>query len=151
MSTAAGKSGGRLRDLAFTAALCSHVLAWAVFVLLVFVPIYQGESVTAIPAGATPRPPEQFTATFIEVNGWGVLPIVLAPVAISGVGLLGVMLAGPGLVWRRAPLGVSALLLLGFCIAGSYSIGVFYLPAALAMAVSGAVSLGQRRESTGNP
>ena len=66
---------------------------------------------------------------------------------MSGAGLLGVILVGPGRVLRRAPLGISALLLLGFCIAGSFSIGMFYLPAALAMAVSGAVSFGQRRES----
>ena len=134
------------RDLAFTAALFSHLLAWVAFVLLVFVPFYQGESVTATPLGAIPSQPVQLTATLIEVNGWSVLPFVLAPVAISGVGLLGVILAGPGQVWRRAPLGISTLLLLGFCIAGSLSIGVFYLPAALAMAVSAGIGLSQRRQ-----
>ena len=136
-----------MRDLAFTAASCSHLLAWVAFALLVFVPFYQGESVTATSAGATPSQPLQVTATLIEVNGWSVLPFVLAPVAISGAGLLGVILVGPGMILRRAPLGASALLLLGFCIAGSFSIGMFYLPAALAMAVSAGVSLSQRRES----
>ena len=139
------------RDLALTAASISHLLAWVAFVLLVFVPVYSGASVTVTPAGAIPSQPVQATATFIEVNGWGVLPFILVPVAISGAGLLGVILVGPGRVLRRAPLGISTLLLLGFCIASSYSIGIFYLPAALAMAVSGAVSLGQRRESAGNP
>jgi len=138
--------GMRLRDLAFTAASCSHLLAWVAFVLLVFVPIYQSESVAAVPEGAGPSQPGRVTATLIGVNGWSVLPIVLAPVAISGAGLLGVILVGPGRALRRAPLGISTLLLLGFCIAGSFSIGLFYLPAALAMAVSGAVSFGQRRE-----
>lgn len=165
MSTAAGKSKGRLRDLAFMAASCSHLLAWIAFAILVFVPIYQGESVSATSSAATSGTassgtatsgelirgqPEQvtttLTATLLEVNGWSVLPFVLAPVAISGAGLLGVILGGRGRVLRRAPLGISALLLLGFFIAGSLSIGMFYLPAALAMAVSWAVSLGQRRE-----
>ena len=141
--------------MAFTAALCSHVLAWIAFVVLVFVPVYQGVSITATSATATsgeiiPNPPTQSTATLIEVNGWSVLPIVLAPVAISGAGLLAVMLAVPGSVLRRAPLGISALLLLGFCIAGSFSIGMFYLPAALAMAVSGAVSFIQRTARSGS-
>ena len=146
MSDAAGTRGLNLRDLALSAASISHLLAWVAFVLLVFAPFYHGASVTATAPGAIPSQPVQATATFIEVNGWGVLPIVLTPVAISGVGLLGVILAGPGLVWRRAPLGVSTLLLLGFCIVGRLSIGVLYLPAALAMALAGAVSLGQRKE-----
>ena len=88
--------------------------------------------------------------TLIEVNGWSAFPIVLAPVAVSGAGLLGVILVGPGRALRRAPLGISALLLLGFCIAGSFSIGMFYLPAALAMAVSAAIGLSQRRERAVN-
>ena len=138
-----------LRDLALTAASISHLLAWVAVVLLVFVPVYSGASATATSAGAIPSQPVQATATFIEVNGWGVLPFILVPVAISGAGLLGVILVGPGRVLRRAPLGISALLLLGFFIAGSLSIGIFYLPAALAMAVSWAISLGQRRERAG--
>ena len=151
MAIAVGKGSRRLRDFAFTAALCSHVLAWVAVVLLELAPLYQGVSVTATSATATsgeisPNPPVQATATLIEVNGWSVLPFILAPVAISGAGLLGVILVGRGRVLRRAPLGISALLLLGFVIAGSLSIGMFYLPAALAMAVSWAVSLGQRRE-----
>ncbi|PKB64095.1 MAG: hypothetical protein BZY80_04165 [SAR202 cluster bacterium Io17-Chloro-G2] len=137
--------------MALTAALCSHLLAWVAFGLLVFAPFYQGESVTATPAEAVPSQPVQTTATLIEINGWGVIPIVLAPVVISGAGLLGVIFAGPGLVWRRAPLGLATLLLLGFCVAGAFSIGMFYLPAALAMAVSAAVGLIQRRVSAVNP
>lgn len=150
--------------MAFMAASCSHLLAWIAFALLVFVPIYQGESVSPTPSATSGAAnsgtansgeiirsqPEQvtttLTATLLEVNGWSMLPFVLAPVAFSGAGLLGVILAGRGRVLRRAPLGISALLLLGFFIAGSLSIGMFYLPAALAMAVSWAISLGQRRE-----
>ena len=140
-----GMVNRKFRDLAFTAALCSHLLAWIALAVLVFVPIYQGETVAAIPEGGIPSQPVRATATLIEVNGWSVLPIVLAPVVISGAGMLGVILAGPGLVWRRAPLGIAALLLLGICVAGAFSIGMFYLPAALAMAVSAGIGLNQRR------
>ncbi len=130
------------------AALCCHGLAWSAFVLLIFVPFYQGESITATPGGTNPTQPVESTATLIAVNGWGVVPIVLAPVAISGVGLLGLTLAVSGSLQRRITLGFSALLLLGFCIAGSFSIGMFYLPAALAMAVSAAIGFIQRKEKT---
>jgi len=149
-----------LKDLAFMAASCSHVLAWVAFAVLAFVPVYQGVEVTPTvsrPRGATAAPrelvrtePEQVTtyttSTLIEVNGWGVLPIILFPVAFSGAGLMGVIVVVRGRVLRRIPLGISALLLLAFCIAGSSSIGIFYLPAALAMSVSAAIGLIQRRE-----
>ena len=99
--------------------------------------------------------PEQVTtyttSTLIEVNGWGVLATILVPVAFSGAGLVGVILVARGRVLRRIPLGISALLLLAFCIAGSFSIGMFYLPAALAMVVAAAIGLNQRRESTAVP
>ena len=148
--------------MAFTAASCSHVLAWVAFAVLAFVPVYQGVQVTETvsrPPGATAAPRELVrsnleqvttytTSTLIEVNGWGVLPIIMVPVAFSAAGLMGVILVGSGRVLRRIPLGISALLLLGFCIAGSFSIGLFYLPAALAMVVSAAIGLNQRREST---
>ena len=146
-------------------ASCSHVLAWVAFAVLAFAPVYQGASVTATasrPPGVTADPretvrsePKQVTtfttSTLIEVNGWGVLPIILVPVAFSGAGLMGVILVARGRVLRRIPLGISAFLLLAFCVAGSYSIGMFYLPAALAMVVSAAIGLNQRRESTAVP
>ena len=135
-----------LGDRALTAALVSHALAWVAVVLLVFMPFYRGESATATPKGAIPGEVVQSTATLIEVNGWGVLPILLVPVVISGIGLLAALVAGRGLILRRAPLVIAGLLLMGFCIAGSFTIGMFYLPAALAMAVSGAASFVQRRE-----
>ena len=153
MANAAGEDKKRLRDLVFKAALCAHILAWVAFLVLAFAPVYQGVSVTATAASSTassgemvPSQPVRVTSTLIEVNGWYVLPIVVAPVAISGAGLLGVLLAVPGSVPRRLPLGLSALLLLGFCVAGSFSIGMFYLTAALAMGLSAALGLVQRRQ-----
>ena len=151
---------GLLKDLALAFGLCSHLLAWAAFIVLVFIPFYQGEAVTATspvanvdgPTASQPVPNQRVnsTATLFQVNGWSVLPIVLAPVLVSAIGLTGGLLSGPGRMLRRISLAIGALLLLGFCVAGSFSIGLFYLPAALAMTVAAVIGLIQRTAAPGN-
>ncbi len=125
----------------------AHGLAWIAGIWLALGPVYQGvsppvvvqsESVSpasgneaAIPVlddesgGETKR----FTATLIEQNGLWVLWLLLVPVLLTG----NVLRA----VWqnnaRNALLWGIALALLGLCVLAGYSIGVFYLPAALAL------------------
>ena len=86
----------------------------------------------------------QVTKTLIEVNGLSVvLPLLLTPVVLTGLALLAALLTGLGLANRKVLLWVSSVLLLGFCVVTIFSVGLFYLPAALALIVS--AILGSRR------
>ena len=114
----------------------AHVLAWVVVLGLVFGPVYQGVSVSAVAPGAPANVPTKTTATLIEVNGWSVLPILLVPAALTGWALLTILKTNAGQTRRRIIVWVASVLLLGFCILGSFSIGIFYLPSALALVLS---------------
>ncbi len=114
----------------------AHVLAWIVVLGMVFGPVYQGASVVPVAPGETPNEPTRTTATLIEVNGWGVLPILLVPAALTGLALLTILKTNSGHTRRRVLVWVPAVLLLGFCILGSFSIGILYLPSALALVLS---------------
>ena len=125
----------------------AHGLAWIAGIWLALGPVYQGvsppvvvqsESVSpasgneaAIPVlddesgGETKR----FTATLIEQNGLWVLWLLLVPVLQTGIVLRAVWQNNA----RNALLWGIALALLGLCVLAGYSIGVFYLPAALAL------------------
>jgi hypothetical protein len=66
-------------------------------------------------------------ATLLEVNGqWAMVPILL-PVVLALV---------PVMFPHRAIRIIAAVVLGGFTALGAFSIGLFYLPAALAMAVA---------------
>ena len=114
----------------------AHVLAWVVVLGLVFGPVYQGVSVSAAAPGAPANEPIKTTATLIEVNGWRVLPILLVPAALTGLALVTILKTNAGQTRRRVLVWAASILLLGFCILGSFSIGIFYLPSALALVVS---------------
>ena len=126
----------------------AHVLAWVVVLWLVFGPIYQAESVTAAVPGAPANEPTKTTATLIEVNGWRVLPILLVPAALTGLALVTVLKTNAGQTRRRVLVWAASVLLLGFCILGSFSIGIFYLPSALALVVSSILVSRSRRGAT---
>ena len=111
----------------------AHILAWVVVIGLVFGPVYQGVSVTASAPGAAANEPTKTTATLIEINGWGVLPILLVPAALTGLALVK---TNSGQTRHRMLVWVASVLLLGFCILGSFSIGIFYLPSALPLVFS---------------
>ena len=84
-------------------------------------------------------------AAFIEVNGLSSLPLLLAPVLLTALAALVAMLIHAGLVRRGALVLASAILLLGFCAVGIFTIGMFFLPAAIALGFSGIIGLRQSR------
>ena len=135
------------RKATVVSAVVAHVLAWAAALWLAFGPLYQGESVALVTPNGVESEPTGFTATLIEVNGLRVLPLLMAPVALTGVALLAALVMTAGQVKRKVFLWVSAGLLLGFCAVGIFSIGLFYLPAALALAA--AAIKGSRRRVLG--
>ena len=70
-----------------------------------------------------------------------------SPVVMSVLALLAIAFAVPGQTRRKALLWTPALALLVFCVVGIFSIGLFYLPALVALLVAAVHRLpeGQRR------
>ena len=112
-------------EVATLSALAAHVLAWAggVFLAFVFVPLYgSGE-------------------TLVEVNGRGAIRLLLVPVVLTGIALAASLLthrkqSNRSQATRTMLLWSSAIVLLGLCFVAIFSVGVFYLPAALALFVA---------------
>ena len=108
-----------------TAAAIAHILAWIATTFFLFGPIYSGSS--------------SDTATLIEVNGlWAALLIVI-PVALTALALLATL---PNPTRPRLMLilrWTTSVLLLLFCTVSMLSIGIFYLPAAIATFVAAIV------------
>ena len=134
----------KFRNASVISITMAHVLTWIVVLFLVIGPVYQGTSVTAVASGEIPNEPTKTTATLIQVNGWGVLPILLVPVVLTGLALLTVLKTDAGQTRRKMRVWVLAVVLLVFCLLGSFSIGIFYLPSALLLVLSGIlVTLGR--------
>ena len=121
----------------------AHALAWAAGVWLTFGPAYEGVSVTPVLRDASETPvlrsdgsgseATRYTATLIEVNGPYVILGLLVPVVLTGIALLAVQLANNSQARRKILLWGPVAALLGFCAVSILSIGVFYLPALLAL------------------
>ena len=126
-------------DAAIISAVVAHVLAWVAAIGLAVGPIYQGESATAVTGGGIGVEPIRVTATLIEVNGLSVLPLLLTPVLLTALVLV-VIVANAGLRGRGVTLWVSAVMLLGFCVVALFSVGIFYLPAGLAVLASAIIT-----------
>lgn len=114
--------------------MISFLLAILVFGLSLFVPVYSGISgggITVMPGSGVPAPKgiseHRFRATLGEVNGAKVFLLLAIPVFVAGL---------PLLFRLRGVRMLSAVLLFGFVIIGAASIGLFYIPSAIAMAWS---------------
>ena len=117
-------------------------MTWLPLAFLLLGPVYQAAEATVGPEGTTSR---GYTSTLVDVNGWRVLPLLLAPVGLTAAGIVGASRVRAVPTTGRPAIGrvilwVSAVLLLGFCAVGVWTIGLFYLPAALALAGAAAVS-----------
>ena len=74
------------------------------------------------------RHPETVRTTMLQVNAPRVLPILGLPIALAAVGVVVSYTA-----WRGVGRMLSALSLLAFALVSGFSIGLYYLPSALAM------------------
>ena len=110
-------------------AWAAHALAWIAGLLLALGPVFGGES-----------DGEQGAATLVEVAGAYGIFVLLVPVALTGVVLWAVWrgAAGDALLWGVA-LGLS-----GLCVLSAGSIGMFYVPAALALVATAVINPGKR-------
>ena len=131
-------------DAAIVSALVSDALAWAAFLWLLLWPYsYQGTSVTQTAGGPAGQITETH-ASLLAVNGlWVIIPL-LFPVVITAILLIMAISSN-----RRAakltawPL---AAILLGFCVLSGFSIGMFYMPAALVSIVTAILLLRRKTE-----
>ena len=80
------------------------------------------------------------SATAIEVNGLHVILLLLVPILLTAITLLGLRLQQTTM--RKILLWSPAVVLLGFCFVAIASIGMFYLPTALALLVAAIADLG---------
>ena len=117
--------------ISITAALIAHILAWAATLYFLFGPAYSGS--------------DGDNATLVEVNGLSAALLLVVPVALTAVTLIASLPNPPRprlmLILRWA----SFALLLAFCAVSILSIGIFYLPAAIAALVAALV--GPSRQS----
>ena len=116
-------------------------LALAAFLWFALSPVsYGGVEAVAVPEGSPPAPAVRTYASFLEVNGlWGLF-VLLVPVGLASLPLFIIQVSGLRYTTAKVLLWPPAIALLGFCVLGIWSVGLFYLPAAiasLAVAVAG--------------
>jgi hypothetical protein len=108
------------------AAFGGLLLAWTAGLGLALWPCaYQGIEATG---GANPE--QQVCASVVQANGVGVLGVLALPVLLAVVGLVAVRGR------RRWLLVVAMVVLVAFCVLALASIGLFYLPAAIALIIA---------------
>lgn len=115
----------------------SHGLSWVAFLWLAFWPaFYQGVSTTAVGPDGIGGEQVRTSASIVAINGWWVLIPLLVPVTLTAIGFLATLSPSPRGTIKLISLWVMAILLLAFCLLGLFSIGIFYVPAALALLVA---------------
>jgi hypothetical protein len=133
-------------------------LAWTAFswtvltgVVLLFAPTTSTVSVSSSDSASPVDSPTEVetttsSGTLLEQEGAGVVAILLVPVAVALVGALG---DGPTVRRRRIAAG---WVLASACVLGAASLGIFFLPAAVALLAAGlktgAAPPGPRRGAT---
>jgi hypothetical protein len=125
-----------LSGLAFLAAL-----AWTIYLLTA--PLYHTASTVHTANG---EQTVQGTATLVEANGSRVIVQLILVTLVAGLPLLVALIRSPA---QRLVTWICALLLLAYSIAGSFTIGLAFLPSALLLLLAGIATLFVRRRSPG--
>ena len=112
----------------------AHALAWAAGVLFAVWPIYRGTSATPSSGGGSGTV-RHHTETLIEADGWPAVVALLIPILLTGLALVLVYATSRWRLLRKTMLWMLSVALLGFCAVAIFSIGFFYIPAALALLV----------------
>ena len=113
-------------------ALAALSLAVAAGSWLAFYPgFYEGVSVTAASSGEVVQRSDQ--ASLLAENGMWALGLLAVPVALTGLGVFGAARSLRVLLWSVA------VVLLVVSVISAMTIGLFYLPAAIALLVAAAL------------
>ncbi|MXY22883.1 MAG: hypothetical protein F4Y49_16360 [Dehalococcoidia bacterium] len=116
-------------------AALAHFLAWAVSLYFAFYPcVYEGTTVTT-QTGITISE-SGCSGSLVTVNGLRVLLVLAVPVAITGLGLFAMISNMVTYGVARILLWSSGISMALICLLGALSVGVLYIPAALAMIVA---------------
>ena len=122
-----------------------NALALAAAIFLALGPAYQGESVAAVASGGVAGEPARTTATLIEVDGTRVLYRFLGLVLLTALAALAATVIRADSARRGSIVLALGVVLLGFCMVGIFSIGLFFLLAAVAVIVAGVTGLRQKQ------
>jgi hypothetical protein len=117
-------------------AVLALIFAVAAAGYLIFADTYSGQQCT----GGSSSVPTciETSSTLIEENGSGVLFILAIPVVLATAQLLLVVADAPGVLS-----GLLAAMFLGLCLIAVFTIGFYFLPAALLSGVAGALRYGR--------
>lgn len=127
----------KFRRLSFKLSATAHILAWGAFLFLAFWPhFYQGTEATPVAPDGSGGEIVSVSASLIEVNGRWVLIPILVPVVLTGLALVTAWAWNGSRGVNRLLMWATAALLLVFCGLALFSLGIFYLPAALALLAS---------------
>ena len=130
---------GRLAPAVWVA-LAALLLAVAAGSWLALYPgFYQGVSVTALSSREMVQRSEQ--ASLLAENGMWALGLLAVPLALTGLGVYGAARRFRFLLWSVA------VVLLVFSVISGMTIGLFYLPAAIALLVAAALCNSSRAPS----
>jgi hypothetical protein len=119
----------RRSTLGWKLSLIAIVLAVAGALAMLFLPL--GSSVTAVGPGEPQREPVVTSFSLFEAEGWYAVAIAAIPVGIAALTLP--FRRGPA---ARVARGGAAGLLTIFFVLGLFSIGIFFIPAAVVMWVA---------------
>jgi len=110
------------------------ILAVAASLVLAFVPFYSG---VFMGSGGQPQ---ASSATLIQVNGYWIIILLLVPPVLTSLGFMSARRRAIEAKGRPVLLWTAVAFLFLFCLAGSFSIGAYYLPAVLALLATGIIS-----------
>jgi hypothetical protein len=118
------------------------ILSVAASLWLAFWPaFYQGVSVSVRPNG---EETVRTSASLVAVNGYRVVFLVLIPVVLTVVVFLAIARMDPRQLSGKIAIWAPLTVLLLFCVAGISSIGLFYIPAAVAL-LAAAIVVSRKR------
>ena len=126
-----------MRTLALILCGLAFLLSMAATIYLLNAPLYQ---TVHIENGGQPI---QGTATLVEANGTWVVNQLVGVTLVSGVPLV---LALRRSALQRLVTWVSALLLMGYSIAGSMTIGLAFMPSAILLLIAAIAALFIRKD-----
>jgi hypothetical protein len=120
--------------------IVAHALAWTSFLWLAFWPaFYSGSSDTAIGPDGTGGQVVNTSESLIEVNGWGALIPLAVPVVLTAIGLVAALAYDGRSARYKVIIWIAAVLLIIFSWLAMFSIGMFFMPAALALVVTATI------------
>lgn len=127
-----------MRTLATILTGLAFLIAIAATIYLLNAPLYHYVETSQTVGGE--QTTTQGTATLVEGNGTRVIYQLLGVTLVSGVPLL-VALVRPALRLQRVVTWLCALLLLAYAIAGSFTVGLAYMPSALLLLIAAVATL----------